>query len=84
MLAVRANQLLAGGSGIQPALVDALTDALRLGLHPAVNESTAAPWTPRTSPCCRPRSSPPPARPCGRRTPTSPPSPVNSWPPCGS
>lgn len=38
MLAVRANQLLAGGSGIQPALIDALTDALRLGVHPAVNE----------------------------------------------
>ncbi|MFF4590780.1 aromatic amino acid lyase [Streptomyces sp. NPDC001388] len=38
MLAVRANQLLAGGSGIQPAFVDALTEALRLGVHPAVNE----------------------------------------------
>ncbi|MCX4765686.1 aromatic amino acid lyase [Streptomyces sp. NBC_01275] len=38
MLAVRANQLLAGGSGIQPALVDALAEALRLGVHPAVNE----------------------------------------------
>ncbi|MEU5111022.1 aromatic amino acid ammonia-lyase [Streptomyces longwoodensis] len=38
LLAVRANQLLAGGSGIQPAFVDALTDALRLGVHPAVNE----------------------------------------------
>ncbi|MFH0174136.1 aromatic amino acid lyase [Streptomyces cacaoi] len=38
MLAVRANQLLAGGSGIQPALIDALVDALRLGVHPAVNE----------------------------------------------
>ncbi|MEU5276299.1 aromatic amino acid lyase [Streptomyces asoensis] len=38
MLAVRANQLLAGGSGIQPALVDALVEALRLGVHPAVNE----------------------------------------------
>ncbi|MGW2613208.1 aromatic amino acid ammonia-lyase [Streptomyces sp. NPDC001500] len=38
MLAVRANQLLAGGSGIQPAFVDALADALRLGVHPAVNE----------------------------------------------
>ncbi|MER6785444.1 aromatic amino acid lyase [Streptomyces sp. NPDC000658] len=38
MLAVRANQLLAGGSGIQPAFVDALVDALRLGVHPAVNE----------------------------------------------
>src|SRR4051812_14626619 len=38
MLAVRANQLLAGGSGIQPAFITALTDALRLGVHPAVNE----------------------------------------------
>ncbi|OQR63053.1 histidine ammonia-lyase [Streptomyces maremycinicus] len=38
LLAVRANQLLAGGSGIQPALIDALVDALRLGVHPAVNE----------------------------------------------
>ncbi|WP_314224332.1 aromatic amino acid lyase [Streptomyces zaehneri] len=38
MLAVRANQLLAGGSGIQPALIDALVDAIRLGVHPAVNE----------------------------------------------
>ncbi|MER5431427.1 aromatic amino acid lyase [Streptomyces sp. NPDC002588] len=38
MLAVRANQLLAGGSGIQPAFVDALMEALRLGVHPAVNE----------------------------------------------
>ncbi|MEV8064766.1 aromatic amino acid ammonia-lyase [Streptomyces sp. NPDC085995] len=38
LLAVRANQLLAGGSGIQPAFVTALTEALRLGVHPAVNE----------------------------------------------
>ncbi|MDX2679847.1 aromatic amino acid lyase [Streptomyces sp. NY05-11A] len=38
MLAVRANQLLAGGSGIQPDFIDALTAALRLGVHPAVNE----------------------------------------------
>lgn len=38
MLAVRANQLLAGGSGIHPAFVTALTEALRLGVHPAVNE----------------------------------------------
>ncbi|MGW2639812.1 aromatic amino acid ammonia-lyase [Streptomyces sp. NPDC001348] len=38
MLTVRANQLLAGGSGIQPAFVTALTEALRLGVHPAVNE----------------------------------------------
>ncbi|MEW2512341.1 aromatic amino acid lyase [Streptomyces sp. NPDC046870] len=38
MLAIRANQLLAGGSGIHPSFVTALTDALRLGVHPAVNE----------------------------------------------
>jgi histidine ammonia-lyase len=38
MLAVRANQVLAGGSGLQPAVVRALVDALRLGVHPAVNE----------------------------------------------
>ncbi|MHC3469662.1 aromatic amino acid lyase [Streptomyces sp. 7R007] len=38
LLAVRANQLLAGGSGIQPAFADALAEALRLGVHPAVNE----------------------------------------------
>ncbi|MFF6808080.1 aromatic amino acid lyase [Streptomyces sp. NPDC012616] len=38
MLAIRANQLLAGGSGIQPAFVDALTEALRLRVHPAVSE----------------------------------------------
>ncbi|MFM9444203.1 aromatic amino acid ammonia-lyase [Streptomyces acidiscabies] len=38
MLAVRANQLLAGGAGIQPAIIDALVEALRLGAHPAVNE----------------------------------------------
>ncbi|MFD8999995.1 aromatic amino acid ammonia-lyase [Streptomyces sp. NPDC059582] len=38
MLAIRANQLLAGGSGVQPAFADALAEALRLGVHPAVNE----------------------------------------------
>ncbi|MEX3106538.1 aromatic amino acid ammonia-lyase [Streptomyces sp. ST1015] len=38
MLAIRANQLLAGGAGIQPAIIDALVEALRLGVHPAVNE----------------------------------------------
>jgi histidine ammonia-lyase len=38
MLAVRANQVLAGGSGLQPAFVAALVEALRLGVHPAVNE----------------------------------------------
>ncbi|MBM9508137.1 aromatic amino acid ammonia-lyase [Actinacidiphila acididurans] len=38
MLAVRANQLLAGGSGAQPVIVEALVAALRLGVHPAVHE----------------------------------------------
>ncbi|MFC4031700.1 aromatic amino acid lyase [Streptomyces polygonati] len=38
MLAVRANQVLAGGSGLQPAVAQALVEALRLGVHPAVNE----------------------------------------------
>ncbi|MFE9093489.1 aromatic amino acid ammonia-lyase [Streptomyces sp. NPDC007264] len=38
MLAVRANQLLAGGSGIRPAFVTALAEALRLGVLPAVHE----------------------------------------------
>ncbi|MFF8726033.1 aromatic amino acid lyase [Streptomyces sp. NPDC015171] len=38
MLAVRANQLLAAGSGIHPSFVTALADALRLGVHPAVNQ----------------------------------------------
>lgn len=38
MLAVRVGQLLAGGSGGQPDLVRALAEALRLGVHPAVNE----------------------------------------------
>ncbi|MEW1862860.1 aromatic amino acid lyase [Streptomyces sp. NPDC088194] len=38
MLAVRANQVLAGGSGLQPALVHAMVEALRLHVHPAVNE----------------------------------------------
>ena len=38
MLAIRATQLLAGGSGIHPTFIDALTEALRLGVHPAVDE----------------------------------------------
>lgn len=38
MLAVRANQLLAGGSGIHPDFVEALAEALRLGVHPAITE----------------------------------------------
>ncbi|MEV8549071.1 aromatic amino acid ammonia-lyase [Streptomyces glaucescens] len=38
MLAVRANQLLAGGSGIHPDLVEGLVRALRSGRHPRVPE----------------------------------------------
>ncbi|MFD3584229.1 aromatic amino acid lyase [Streptomyces sp. NPDC058683] len=38
LLAVRANQLLAAGSGIHPSFVTALTEALRLGVYPAINE----------------------------------------------
>lgn len=38
MLAVRINQLLAGGAGLQPALVTTLVAALRAGAYPAVNE----------------------------------------------
>lgn len=38
MLAVRANQVLAGGSGLQPAMAQALVEALRLRVHPAVTE----------------------------------------------
>jgi histidine ammonia-lyase len=38
MMAVRANQLLAGGSGLRPAMVLALVEALRTGVHPVVNE----------------------------------------------
>ncbi|WP_405463864.1 aromatic amino acid lyase [Streptomyces jietaisiensis] len=38
MLAVRTNQLLAGGSGIHPDFVEALAEALRLGVHPALTE----------------------------------------------
>ena len=38
MLAVRANQLLAGGSGIHPDFVEAFAEALRLGVHPAITE----------------------------------------------
>ncbi|MFK0105898.1 aromatic amino acid lyase [Streptomyces sp. NPDC091217] len=37
LMAVRANQLLAAGSGIHPSFVTALAEALRLGVHPAVN-----------------------------------------------
>ncbi|MFI5680969.1 aromatic amino acid ammonia-lyase [Streptomyces cellulosae] len=38
MLAVRANQLLAGGAGLRPAVVTALCEALESGAHPVVNE----------------------------------------------
>lgn len=37
MLAVRANQLLAGGAGLRPTVVTALCDALEAGAHPKVN-----------------------------------------------
>ncbi|MGW1560329.1 aromatic amino acid lyase [Streptomyces sp. NPDC002144] len=38
MLAVRANQLLAGGAGLRPTVVTALCEALENGVHPVVNE----------------------------------------------
>ncbi|MFG2628684.1 aromatic amino acid ammonia-lyase [Streptomyces sp. NPDC048473] len=38
MLAVRANQLLAGGAGLRPSVVTALCEALEAGAHPVVNE----------------------------------------------
>ncbi|MEU1402047.1 aromatic amino acid ammonia-lyase [Streptomyces sp. NPDC005728] len=38
MLAVRANQLLAGGAGLRPAVVTALCEALETGAYPVVNE----------------------------------------------
>ncbi|WP_328540901.1 aromatic amino acid ammonia-lyase [Streptomyces sp. NBC_00344] len=38
MLAVRANQLLAGGAGLRPTVVTALCDALGSGAHPVVHE----------------------------------------------
>ncbi|MER7794678.1 aromatic amino acid ammonia-lyase [Streptomyces sp. NPDC097640] len=41
MLAVRANQLLAGGAGLRPAVVTALAQALESGAHPVVNEHGA-------------------------------------------
>ncbi|WP_328976819.1 aromatic amino acid ammonia-lyase [Streptomyces canus] len=37
-LAVRANQLLAGGAGLRPTVVTALCEALESGAHPVVNE----------------------------------------------
>ncbi|MGW2045238.1 aromatic amino acid ammonia-lyase [Streptomyces sp. NPDC001858] len=38
MLAIRANQLLAGGAGLRPSVVTALCEALENGAHPVVNE----------------------------------------------
>ncbi|MEV7993422.1 aromatic amino acid ammonia-lyase [Streptomyces sp. NPDC086077] len=38
MLAVRANQLLAGGAGLRPSVVTALCEALDAGAYPQVNE----------------------------------------------
>ncbi|GCD45327.1 aromatic amino acid lyase [Streptomyces paromomycinus] len=38
MLAVRANQLLAGGAGLRPAVITALVRALETGAYPVVNE----------------------------------------------
>lgn len=38
MLAVRANQLLAGGAGLRPTVVTALCEALERGAYPVVNE----------------------------------------------
>ncbi|MEU6576196.1 aromatic amino acid ammonia-lyase [Streptomyces sp. NPDC046805] len=37
-LAVRANQLLAGGAGLRPSVITALCDALETGAYPVVNE----------------------------------------------
>src|SRR3954466_6734814 len=37
MLAVRANQLLAGGAGLRPSVVTALCEALETGVFPVVN-----------------------------------------------
>ncbi len=41
MLAVRANQLLAGGAGLNPEIVLALLEAVRNGAHPLVREHGA-------------------------------------------
>ncbi|WP_330339563.1 aromatic amino acid ammonia-lyase [Streptomyces sp. NBC_00557] len=38
MLAVRANQLLAGGAGLRPGVITALCEALKSGAYPVVNE----------------------------------------------
>ncbi|MEV7382883.1 aromatic amino acid ammonia-lyase [Streptomyces lydicus] len=41
MLVVRVNQLLAGGAGLNPAVITALLAALESGAHPVVNEHGA-------------------------------------------
>ncbi|MEU6068428.1 MULTISPECIES: aromatic amino acid ammonia-lyase [Streptomyces] len=38
MLAIRANQLLAGGAGLRPGVITALCEALETGAYPVVNE----------------------------------------------
>ncbi|MEU1601357.1 aromatic amino acid lyase, partial [Streptomyces sp. NPDC005708] len=38
MLAIRANQLLAGGAGLRPGVVTALCEAVESGAYPVVNE----------------------------------------------
>ncbi|MFE2443065.1 aromatic amino acid ammonia-lyase [Streptomyces melanosporofaciens] len=38
MMTVRANQLLAGGAGLRPAVVTALVEGLDSGAHPVINE----------------------------------------------
>ncbi|QLH22245.1 aromatic amino acid ammonia-lyase [Streptomyces sp. Rer75] len=38
MMAVRANQVLAGGAGLRPSVVTSLVQALDAGVHPVVNE----------------------------------------------
>ncbi|MFF4547577.1 aromatic amino acid ammonia-lyase [Streptomyces sp. NPDC001406] len=38
MLAIRANQLLAGGAGLRPGVITALCEALESGAYPVVNE----------------------------------------------
>ncbi|MFC3572767.1 aromatic amino acid ammonia-lyase [Streptomyces yaanensis] len=38
MLAIRANQLLAGGAGLRPSVITALCEALESGAYPVVNE----------------------------------------------
>lgn len=38
MLVIRANQIAAGGAGVQPALLDAIVEALNAGIAPAIHE----------------------------------------------